>query len=723
MNNSLLRRLARRTTAIGAGAALVAAGLSLGVTAPAHAAVGLTGQLVDAQGNPAEGRVAIYRQQGDSSFTTYSTATLDNGTFTRTSYPAGVYKFQYSSVDASYTEFFRDKADLGSADAVTVADGTTANLGTWTVEQPLVTGTVTDPSGRPVGNAQVTAYNTSTQTRINSDSTDDQGRFYVPVGSAPVKIHVASYRYDLSDEWYNDKPTFATADAVSGSAAGTNLAIALAPAGKITGQVTNDAGVPLEYVEVWTVSDSSYSENVDVTDKNGVYVIENVPTGNFDIWFYDPIGEYDDEYYNNVQTRAEATEVTVSPGQVVSGINANLTPEPAQVPAPTVEVSGAVRDDAGAPLVGVPVHAWSTPNGAASEKIVETVRSNRQGVYSFTELDQVAGENQFKIEAAPSDGYTPGDENAFRVFDSWYGGKTDYDRSPVVTVPAAGADISLLRAGGIEGSVTGVAGLGLSGSATLLDADGDNVGGAATKADNTFKSRSIYPGTYKVQFADNQGNHAAEWWKDATFADARTITVKPGQMVSGLNAVLAATLSTDERPEVKNYPWVGKPVSATSGSWNLSSGTTYTYEWLNGSTVVGNGATFTPSKSLIGKRLVVRVTAENGKLVGTSTTAQTAKVGYKPKIKAKVKGSSVTFKIKAKPVKGKKVKGTVVAKEIVKVKKNGKIKYKLLGKTKIKKGQGKLSLGKLKKGKHKVVFFFKGKGKVGSNDIKRKIKR
>ncbi|QIK75208.1 carboxypeptidase-like regulatory domain-containing protein [Nocardioides piscis] len=333
MNNSLLRRLARRTTAIGAGAALVAAGLSLGVTVPAHAVVGLTGQLVDAQGNPAEGKVAIYRQQGDSSFTTYSTLTLDNGSFTRTSYPAGVYKFQYSSVDASYTEFFRDKADLASADAVTVADGTTANLGTWTVEQPLVTGTVTDPSGRPVGSAQVTAYNASTQTRVNSDSTDDQGRFYVPVGSAPVKLHVTSYRYNLSDEWYNDKPTFATADAVSGSAAGTNLAIALAPAGKITGQVTNDAGVPLEYVEVWTVSDSSYNDYVDVTDKNGVYVIENVPTGNFDIWFYDPIGEYDDEYYNNVQTRAEATELTVSPGQVVSGINANLTPEAAEVPA------------------------------------------------------------------------------------------------------------------------------------------------------------------------------------------------------------------------------------------------------------------------------------------------------------------------------------------------------------------------------------------------------
>lgn len=719
MTTTILRRLARRATAIGAGSALVAAGLSMGVMAPANAASVITGQLVDANGNPVEGVVDVYRQQPDGTFIDSGTEYLDNGTFSDGSYGPGVYKFRYSTWDGSFFEFFKDKGDLATADAVALADGATANLGTWTVEHPLVVGVVTDPSGRPVTNAEVRAVSAADASDlVAQDYTDGQGRFYLPVGGAPVKVHVRSTSFRFSSEWYNDKGSFAAADPVTGTATGASLAIALAPAGAITGQVTSDAGVPLEYVEVRVAGSR------DITDKNGVYVLEGVDNGSHVLSFSDPLEEYLGEYYNNVPTADAATPVHVEPGQVVSAINANLTPAPAPVPAPSVELSGVVRDDAGTPLVGVPVTAWSTPNAGADKMDVETVRSNRAGVYSFTELDQVAGETQFKIEAlsnvAPY--YEPGDENGFQVFGGWYGGKTDYERAPVVTIPAAGADISLLRAGGVEGSIAGVTGLGFSGYAQFLDADGGAAGYVSTKADNTFKTRSLHPGTYRVLFSDGTGNHAGEWWKNATFEDATKITVKPGQMVSGLNAALAATLSTNDRPEIKGYPWIGKSISASSGSWNLSAGTTYTYEWLSGSTVVGTGASLKPSKSLMGKRLVVRVTAQNGKLAGTATSAKSAKVGYKPKIKAKIKGAGVTFKIKAKPVKAKLIKGKIVAKEIVKVKNNGKIKFKLVAKTKINKGKGRLSLGKLKLGKHKVVFFFKGKGKVGSNDIKRKVK-
>jgi hypothetical protein len=121
----------------------------------------------------------------------------------------------------------------------------------------------------------------------------------------------------------------------------------------------------------------------------------------------------------------------------------------------------------------------------------------------------------------------------------------------------------------------------------------------------------------------------------------------------------------------------------------------------------------------------VRVSTENGQLVGSATTLSTAKVGYQPKINVKVQGDEATIKVKASPVKVKKIKGTMVVKEIIKVKDDGTIKYKKIAKTKIKKGKGTVSLAKLKKGKHKLVFFFTGTGKVGSNDesVKVKIKR
>lgn len=715
MIGSTKRRSWRRTIATVAGTALVATGLGMGA-APAHAADSvIIGNLTDTQGNPAEGIVEVYAQQADSSFAQVGTEFASGGHF-ESSYPDGVYKFSYSTYDSSYTEYYRDKADLATADPVTVGGGFTT-LQAWTVERPLVIGNVNDAAGRPLQGSYVAAYDAASGSQVWSDYTDEKGAFYLPVGTAPVKILAeAPFNTRLQDEWYNDKMSFATADAVTGSPTGTYLAMGLTGGGSVTGQVVSDAGVPLEHVQVSTGSGS------DLTDKFGVYLVEGLAAGSYTLRFSDPLNEYAGEYYNNVTDVAAATPVTVGKDQAVSGINANLTPLPAPTPS-TVEVTGVVKDDAGAPVVGAFVTAYTTPNGPAKEESVEFTRANRAGVYVFDELDQVAGENQFKVFAG-SDGV--GDDNGFDLFSSWYGGRTSYDRAATVTItpgaPVGGVDVTLMRAGGVEGSVTGVSGMPLEGSVLFLSEDGEYTNGTGTEVDNTFELRSLYPGTYKVQFSDSSGNHVPEWWKNSTFAKATEITVKPGQMTGGLDAVLGAALVATERPEAKGYPWVGKSISVDKGEWNYVTGTRFSYEWLIGSTVVGTGSSYTPSKSQIGDKLTVRVLAENGRLVGSATSAKTTKIGYKPKVKIKLAGGKAAIKVKAKPVKAKKIKGKVVVKEIVKVKNDGSIKYKKIGKTKIAKGKGTVSLAKLKKGKHKLVFFFKGKGKVGSTEVKKKVK-
>ena len=98
-------------------------------------------------------------------------------------------------------------------------------------------------------------------------------------------------------------------------------------------------------------------------------------------------------------------------------------------------------------------------------------------------------------------------------------------------------------------------------------------------------------------------------------------------------------------------------------------------------------------------------------------------MGYKPKVKAKVSAKAAAITLKVKPLKAKKVKATITVFEIVGVKKNGDDKLKKLGKGKIKKGKGVVRFKKaLGKGKHKLVFSVKGKGKVGSGDIQKTIK-
>jgi protocatechuate 3,4-dioxygenase beta subunit len=706
------RRSLRRTTATVASTALVAAGLGLG-SAPAYAADSVvTGNVTDALGNPVSGYAEAYQLQADGTYQYVEFADADLGHFEMT-VPDGTYKFEFTTY-TNVTEWYLDKADEPTADAVAVGGGATA-LAAWTVEQPVITGTVVGADGRPVPGADVRAYDASTQGFEGFTNADDKGNFVLSVGTAPVKLQIDGGRW--AAEWYNDKPTFAAADAVTGTPTGASIGVVtLSAGGAITGQVTNEAGAPLEMVQV-TADGPSYSS--DYTDKNGVYTIKNINSGAYELQFSDPIGEYVTEYHNNVTDPAAATPVDVGVGQAVS-VNAALAPRPAQ-PAKSVEATGVVKDELGVPVVGAVVTAYTTPT--AGERIdAETTRSNRAGVYVLDDLDQVAGENQFKVLGSSGG---QGDDDAFSLFSRWYGGQQSYDRAAVLTTtpptPVA-ADIVLGRAGGIAGAITGVPGLPLSGYASVLSGDGFRSGTASSEADGTFEMRSLPAGTYKVGFVDGAGFHAPEWWKDSSFSEATEITVKPGQLTGGLNAALGATLTATERPETSKYPWVGKAISAERGAWNVETGTTFAYEWLIGSTVVGTGASYTPTKAQIGDKLTLRVVAENGRLAGSATSAKTAKIGYKPKVKLKVKGGKAAITVKAKPVKAKKVKGTVVVKEIVKIKDNGKVKYKKVGKTKIAKGKGSVSLAKLKKGKHKLVFFFKGKGKVGSTEVKKKVK-
>ncbi|WP_310528933.1 carboxypeptidase regulatory-like domain-containing protein, partial [Nocardioides sp.] len=627
----------------------------------------------------------------------------------------GVYKFAFST--GSYVEYYKDKSDLATADAVTVAAGTPVALGAWTVDQPYVLGTVTNAAGKPLAGAQIYVYDAATESSLGTFYADEKGAYKVATQGSPVKVAFAAAGYAY--EYFNDKGSFAAAEPVTATGAGALLNVVLTAGGSISGQVTSDAGAPLEFIEVRAGGRS------DLTDKFGVYTIKNVSTGSQIVRFEDPIGEYRFEYYNNTTDFSAATPVVVGVDQVVGNVNANMTPLPAD-PTKTVEVTGSVKDTTGAPVVGALVSATTTPVSSLDRSTVEYVYSNRQGIYSFTELEKVQNENQFKVRASASE---QGDDNAFALFGSWFGGVQNQDSSPAVTVtpgtPVGAVDFVLDRAGGIAGSVTGLAG-------TPLNPDVDVVGsidglfapdGVSFEPDSTFESRSLRPGTYKIRFDDNTGFHVGEWWKDqAGIDDAVVVTVKSGQMVGGLNAVLGNRLAASQRPVIAGYPWVTKALRAESGVWNLQTGTAFTYEWLVGSSVVAKGGTFTPTTAQIGDRLTLRVVAENGRLIGSATSAASAKVGYQPKIKVKIKGATASLKIKASPVKAKKVKGSIVVKEIVKVKDDGTIKYKLIAKSKIKKGKGTASLSKLKKGKHKLVFFFTGKGKVGSNDVSKKVK-
>ncbi|WP_210649347.1 hypothetical protein [Nocardioides sp. SYSU D00065] len=711
MGSTHLRRSRR---ALAATAMLGMVGGSLVATSAANAAVMVSGSTIDPSGNYVEGSVTVYTESGSYVDTYYA----EGGAFD-IPLPDGAYKLQFYPSPEFATEWYRDKPDEASADVVTVA-GAAQTLPAWTIDRaPSVGGVVRTVDGRGVRNARVEAYDAATGTLVGADSTDRAGLFRIGA-SVPVKLVFEGYDPDTGDtlatEWFNDKPSQATADPVAPTAAGADVGVVtLAPGGTIGGRITNEAGAPLHRAQACT------DGSCDWTDANGVYLIEGVDTGQHEVTFVDPIGEYVGESWNNVpfDSPLDPTLVTVGPGQAVTGIDAALAA--ATTAAPNgVDVSGIVRDELGGLGVGYRIDLYDTPADPRDAKAVASTYSNRAGQYHFAQLDRIGGETEFKIMVQ---GEGPREDGDFSRRTTWSGNALGYDTAAVLTAAPRTMDFTLPVAGGVSGAVTSEAGGVLdSPSVSFRDAEQNYAGYAQDIALNgTFDERTLWPGTYTVQFG--AADHVPEWWKDALPEHATTITVRPGQVVTGISAALTKDVKAVERPEIEGQAWVGKPLRLDVGRWNTQARSKFSYEWLVGSTVVATGPTLELRKSHLGKKVTGRVTNDAGFALGQALTTATAKVGYQPKLKAKVSRKAAAMTLKVKPLKAKKVKASVVVYEVAGTRANGEPKLKKLGKGKIAKGKGVVRFKKpLRAGKHKLVFRISGAGKVGSGDLTQKVK-
>ena len=113
----------RRLASIVAAGALATGALAI---APASAApVGVTTTVTDSAGNPVEGLVTAYLGQSDGSYFIEERQYLADGRMNLPLEP-GTYKFEFESLDGTLaTEFYTDKPDLATADAIAVTGPTT----------------------------------------------------------------------------------------------------------------------------------------------------------------------------------------------------------------------------------------------------------------------------------------------------------------------------------------------------------------------------------------------------------------------------------------------------------------------------------------------------------------------------------------------------------------------------------------------------------------------
>ncbi len=190
-----------------------------------------------------------------------------------------------------------------------------------------IEGTVTESAHNGLAKVSVTVYSETEEVK-GSSTTNAKGEYAVaglPGGEYKVGF---SDQSEYANQYYKKQSSFENANFVSvteGSPT-TGINAEMLQPGKITGRVTNAAGVPIEGVNV-EVNDGEFefiAGDSAVTNANGEYTIENLPEGVYRVSFSPPGSTYLLQYYNGQESFAHANPVLVSAGKTTAAINAVL---------------------------------------------------------------------------------------------------------------------------------------------------------------------------------------------------------------------------------------------------------------------------------------------------------------------------------------------------------------------------------------------------------------
>jgi 5-hydroxyisourate hydrolase-like protein (transthyretin family) len=500
--------------------------LSVNDESPAH----ITGTVIaDEDGRPVPGVwVGIARLYGDFWSGSGSAGTDAAGNYDVGGLTAGVYRVFFGPPKGTYLSelydnvFYGDLPDVEAATRITlttgaILSGINASLATG----GQITGVVTGPDGlTPLPNIKADVkrawgYSTGDVAVV---TTDTSGRYQVG------GLQTGNYRICFSDpegdyfrECYDNLAvihSYATDIPVALGLTTPNINASLALAGRIKGTVTRPDGKTPARVLIEARGNGEYY--YDTSDSNGRYTIGELPTGVYRVGFDSQRGntQYLTEYYDNAHDWADATPITVTTGEAVTGIDASLTL--------AGYVSGTVISVEGAPLYGI----WAIFRSAQGS-LGGLVSTNPAGVYEAW-IDPGTYSVQFHDEYS---GY----------FDVYRDGVISIGSGTVIT----GINAVLPAGGRITGRITGPDGeIPVMYGAVTLERRNPAGWEQEPQIGNSdvmgyYTVVGLTTGVYRLYFMDQSGLYLPEFYDDAPTADlARDVAVTVGVTTSGVNASL-----------------------------------------------------------------------------------------------------------------------------------------------------------------------------------------
>ncbi len=449
----------------------------------------------------------------------------------------GAYRLRFS--DARWPgvyapEYYNDALDVESAQPLEIVDASTdLRADVQMSVGSVIRGTVTDEtpgSPQPIAGVyvQVARQLSTADWEWPGGMYTDASGMYTITALAPGNYRVQFEPPPLHvREYWNDKPTFDSADlVVLGADATVQVDAALADAAIIAGVVRDASGNPIG--NIWPVavhqeSGSYYWGNL--SDAGGVYAIAGLPPGEYQISFsdYETPARYLSSSYPLLVPVAQGEEVTLDPvtmqlGGVISGT-----------------VTGAVT---GAPLEGI-------------EVILNY--SDEWGNWYYATSTSTGADGTYQLTALAPGTYTVG----FRgtgMADMFYPDAYAVRDGTPLTIDAAGQtfeniDVQMVPGGSIGGVVTDQdTSLPLNTVQVTLrlkhkNGEYHNVAGMQSDGETgAYSFGSLGPGEYKVEFYDSRWpqEYFVEFWDDQPSLEAATpIALPQGGAIDGIDAALS----------------------------------------------------------------------------------------------------------------------------------------------------------------------------------------
>lgn len=428
--------------------------------------------------------------------------------------------------------------------------GNRAQVAAESAPQGAINGTVTDQRGKKAGQVAVSLYavidaNGYTYEQLARRTlTDDKGRYKfrdLPAGQYKLGFADTLYPERYVAEYYPDALDSWTATVIDLAETKHQIDAQLGFAGSLAGRVTNGQGEALTGVgvELYRYFDDGYGNtywqpvNRTNTLGDGSYIFSGLATGSYRLYYIDNQWPalYAPEFYNNAAVLEVATDVVVSDGANVTGIDVQL--------APAGQIQGTVTDEAGQPIEGIGVNLYGDPDGDGYWSSLYSSGTDSSGAYLVSGLPAGVYRAEF-VDWMGRSRYQPAYYNGAATLES----ATDI----VVTEGAVvqGIDAQLASAGHIQGWVINTDGQPLGNAIVLLytmveGGDWYPLDSVATNAMGFYDLGGLAPGTYRVGFAYNleTGPIAVEYYDNvATVEEAIDIPVVAGVIVTEINAEL-----------------------------------------------------------------------------------------------------------------------------------------------------------------------------------------